>query len=688
MESLHPHSLRRWSLRVLTLASLAWPTVARTSPSLAEPPPPPRIATTQPATTTDRAAASPLFDPDRHMRVSEVRRGMTGYGLTVFHGTTIERFEVEVIDVLRSFSPGADAILIMAKGERLQHSGSIAGMSGSPIYLRGDDGRHRLVGALAFGWRLAKDPIAGVQPIEHMLDVADPLKPRPPAFAPRQAATTDAPSPRAGGGGPQPAAPTWRYADHFPSPALPASQRVRSYLARHLTRLPGAPSALVHATAPGGNIGWSLAGLSATPPWSTSLEPLLQLAGAGELRWSAVARPPADVEPRIEPGSSLVIPLLTGDFELAAFGTCTEVLGERVFGFGHPFNGEGGVELPMAAGYVSGIISNLESSFKIGAMTRRLGVVRADTVAGVGGTFGGTVPLTDITVHVRYDDGSLDRTLRFTAARHPNFVPLLAMITTLSGLQLLHAPPADHSLVYRVEARYDEGQTLVLTNRLAGSDVMELISGIALPLHALADSPFGRRFPDSIRTTLEVIPGRFQAELAGLRVLPPRARPGASVRVVLTLNRPDGGTERHSFPWTLPSDIEPGTYDLKVSNHSVFLADELQQRPGRFFARSMREQFEVLTRVSGPQADHVYVRLIRGPDGLAVGPAGFERLPESLSPVLTAAAGQAGLPAQPVVRSHSTTFPLGLVLTGEQTVKLVIEAEPGRRPRPTRPEAR
>src|SRR5438105_974460 len=38
-----------------------------------------------------RADTSTLFDPARHMRVSEVKPGMTGYGLSVFKGTKIER---------------------------------------------------------------------------------------------------------------------------------------------------------------------------------------------------------------------------------------------------------------------------------------------------------------------------------------------------------------------------------------------------------------------------------------------------------------------------------------------------------------------------------------------------------------------------------------------------------------------
>src|SRR4051812_5406091 len=132
----------------------------------------------------DFARAEALFDPARHMRVSEVKPGMKGYGLSVFHDTTIERFEVEVISVLHNFNPKYDVVLIRCHGANLEHSGSIAGMSGSPIYLRDDEGRERMIGAFAYGWPLLKDPLAGVQPIEYMLEVGSSLKPEPAATQP------------------------------------------------------------------------------------------------------------------------------------------------------------------------------------------------------------------------------------------------------------------------------------------------------------------------------------------------------------------------------------------------------------------------------------------------------------------------------------------------------------------------
>src|SRR3954464_7091748 len=134
------------------------------------------------STTPLRAAEPPAtaptrFDPARHMRVSEVREGMTGYGLSVFKGTKIERFDVKVLSVLKNFNPKYDVVLIDCKGANLEHTGAIAGMSGSPIFLEDDQGRERMIGAFAYGWPMVKDPVAGVQPIEYMLEVGSTLKP-------------------------------------------------------------------------------------------------------------------------------------------------------------------------------------------------------------------------------------------------------------------------------------------------------------------------------------------------------------------------------------------------------------------------------------------------------------------------------------------------------------------------------
>ena len=89
---------------------------------------------------------------------------MVGEALTVFHGIKPEPFKVRVVSVVRNFLPKQDVILIRAEDPRVEFSGIAAGMSGSPVYIDG-----KLIGAIAYAWAFAKEPLAGVTPIETML---------------------------------------------------------------------------------------------------------------------------------------------------------------------------------------------------------------------------------------------------------------------------------------------------------------------------------------------------------------------------------------------------------------------------------------------------------------------------------------------------------------------------------------
>src|SRR6185503_7510663 len=151
----------------LGLVSALWVT-AIAAPTVAAP--------ASPASTAAAGAPEPIrsHGSEPIIPLGEVRAGMKGYGLTVFQGTRPERFDVQVIGVLHNFLPKQDIILIRSDDPRLLHSGIVAGMSGSPIYLQG-----RLAGALAYGWAFAKDPIAGVTPIESMMkELERPLRGR------------------------------------------------------------------------------------------------------------------------------------------------------------------------------------------------------------------------------------------------------------------------------------------------------------------------------------------------------------------------------------------------------------------------------------------------------------------------------------------------------------------------------
>src|SRR6202034_4217381 len=100
--------------------------------------------------------------------VDQIHAGMRGYALTVFEGVKPESMDVEVLGVLHNTNgPKGDIILIRLHGKKVEYTGVVAGMSGSPVYLNG-----KLAGALAFRiGEFSKEPIAGVTPIADMLEI-------------------------------------------------------------------------------------------------------------------------------------------------------------------------------------------------------------------------------------------------------------------------------------------------------------------------------------------------------------------------------------------------------------------------------------------------------------------------------------------------------------------------------------
>jgi len=128
-----------------------------------------------PETTQPPAVAVPQLDP-LPFPVADIHPGLRGVARTVFEGNRLEEFEVEFLGVLRNaIGPQQDMILARLHGEKVEFTGVVAGMSGSPVYIDG-----RIVGAISYRLgAFAKEPIAGITPIADMMRAGTPsVRPR------------------------------------------------------------------------------------------------------------------------------------------------------------------------------------------------------------------------------------------------------------------------------------------------------------------------------------------------------------------------------------------------------------------------------------------------------------------------------------------------------------------------------
>ncbi|HVT87630.1 MAG TPA: hypothetical protein VHD56_02155 [Tepidisphaeraceae bacterium] len=557
------------------------------------------------------APASP-FDPARHMKVAEVRPGMKGYGLSVFSGSRIDRFEVEVISILRNFNPKSDVILVRCSGANLEHTGAIAGMSGSPVYLTDEQGRSRLAGAFAFGWSLTKDPLGGLQPIEYMLDTGPAGKP----------SVTEKPSADASGyhG-------SIRYIYNplkLPSPGKSSSEVALS------TRLTGSeidPTQLQPLATP-----LMAGGLS--PRLIEQFGPLLRSQGLVLLQAGGSSDSSTTQPVEIVPGSVLVAPLLTGDVSMTAVGTTTEVLGNRVFGFGHPFNSDGSISLPMGAGQINAVIPSLSQSFKIGSLTDIRGTLTSDVSTGVAGNLGPTPPTVPIDIHLVYTDGSIDSLYHFNAVWHPRLTPTLLTVGIAAALTGRQDLPEFHTIQYDLDLSFNESRSIKLRNIAVNAPAPLLMRSLVTPISFATENPFKSLKLEKISGTIRVTPEAHEADILSVDLVKTKFKPGETIHGLVHY-RPFRLPEKTmSIELQLPRDIPDGSYSLSVSDRETFLQDEQRTSPYRFTAQNIDDVFKVIDDITSVREDAVYVRLMRQVDGVAIGHTTLPRLPGSRRQIL------------------------------------------------------
>ncbi|MGD0390929.1 MAG: hypothetical protein ABSC42_18445 [Tepidisphaeraceae bacterium] len=600
------------------------------------------------AQTQQKASPPPsLFDPARHMRVSEVKPGMKGYGLTVFSGTKIEKFDVEVVDVVKNYpNPKYDAILIRCPQEFLKNTGPIEGMSGSPIYLYDDAGQARMAGALAYSLTpFAKDFLAAVTPIEYMLEL------------PTGHSQAAAIRPQGIPAHPQSARPRWSL-DQVPL-------RPWGHPAKAMDLANGPAGMNMRALATplmaGGINAQTLARIA--PLFAGSgLVPMQ--AGGGSASASG------DAKPALEPGSMLAVPLLTGDMELTAVGTCTEKIGDRIYGFGHSFNNEGRIELPMGSGSVAAIVASLETSFKLGFISGTSGALYTDQTVGVAGRIGQSAPMVPVELRVVYDDGTLDETYHFSAALHPKLTPLIAaaaVTMTLTGAKNL---PEYHTVSYDLTADFADGHRVQVNNSSVNGDGSEIVAEVALPLMAAADNPFAYVPMSRLEGTFHVSGEAHAAEILSVTIPRTKYEPGETVKGYVSYLPFHAEEAILPVEFDLPRDLPDGQYQLVVSDWARYLEDERTANPFKFDAQTIDELFAVLRDVEGIRHDSVFLRLVRQADGIAVGHTEMPHLPSSQRQVLLDS-GRSDI--MPFVGSTVTRVPARLVMSGSAEFTITIE---------------
>jgi hypothetical protein len=491
---------------------------------------------------------------------------MTGTAWTVFQGSTPEPMQVEILGVLRGArGPGQDLILARLNGAKPEYTGVVDGMSGSPVYIDG-----KLAGALSYRiGQFTKEPIAGITPIEQMLEVRD-LASNTPVAPSFSADSRSEDAERVGGNEP------------LRAPSFPATRE---------------------ATSPEG---WEPAGgkmifqpmetplvLSGFRPeairfWQqqtagTALETVAaggSSAGLGSSSASGKPSAPA-APPSLQPGSSVSMQLVRGDVEVAATCTITYIDPKQLLACGHPVLGAGPVSLPMTTTDVVTTVASPLDAFKIINTGVTIGAFTQDRESALHGVFGAQAHM--IPMHISVDAPGGPSQLNVEILDLPSITPVAMQVVLLDSLT--ETNESSEALSYHLTGSID----------LSGYPSMPLdlwapaASGMPAFLQTvlLAGQQFTRLYSNGARQGvirqidlhIQAVPRRVLVTLEQVHfVSGDIAHAGDTVEIEATL-RPWQEPERNvRIAFKLPARLAAGNLRLLVSDGATLDRTLLQPR--------------------------------------------------------------------------------------------------------------
>ena len=558
--------------------------------------------------------AAGLPAKSRTFPVDELEAGMVGVGRTVFEGDRLDDFRVHILGVLRNvIGPRRNLILARLEGGPLAETGVIAGMSGSPVYIDG-----RLVGAVSYSMgQFSKAPIAGITPIGEMVEAATFAGPR------RQAARVDLQMPLT----PDSLRASLRQAFSWMRPFADSPADVQIFGDGTLNVGIGTMMRPIATPLTLGGFDAAVINPVASAFRDEGFMPVM----AGDVQSPAGTLRPS---PALRPGDSVGVALMSGDLQFGATGTVTEVDGDRVYAFGHPFYGLGPTRFPMTRAYVHTVLPSLVSSIKLASTGDVIGTVLQDRFTTIAGTLGPGPSLIPITINLTSDRGT-KKAFTMNIVNDQLFTPLLAYLSVLNTLSAYERQNGAASYVVRGTAAVKRHGTVDFEDLFTGdSPSIDAAAYIVAPINFLMRNAFEDVELEGLDLEIDASEQARSATLERAWIDGARPRPGTTVNLKVLLRTYRGEEITRTLPVTIPENAR-GSVSLMVSDStrlSQWEARELQIQPLR--TRGLPHMIRVLN--SARKNNRLYVRLLGRDRGAIVKGESLSSLPPSVLAVMEA----------------------------------------------------
>jgi hypothetical protein len=582
---------------------------------------------------TESVAKGPEIFP-----LSQVRPGQKGYGLTVFQGTTPERFEFEVIGIVKNMFPKMDVILVRSDDPKVQLSGMAMGMSGSPLFIDG-----KIACAFAYSWSFNKIAMGGCTPIEYMIkeskakDKADDA----PVLASRD--EWDAMKPL----------------EKLAENQVKGDARDGWLLGAPLPAPPpvAASQGLVRAGIPLAVNGLGPSAFEQTRKifGTYHVEPMEGIGGGGD---------PDSGPSKFEVGGNIAVKLISGDISAAATCAVSYVDGPSVLGCGHPIFGVGRLDVPVATAQIHTIVPSAQIAFKVASPLRIAGSLVNDRKATIVADADRRSQVVPVDVSIKNAHG--EQQLHSQLVEHRFLTPQLATMTMAAAVELMSPDVIDATMTLKSTVYIKGFEPLVFTDYLYSPEGMSLAAiSTARGLRALVPLLFNPYEPvklERIQIEASLAYKADFAELQGLK-LPDLELPYDQDTYVDAVLRPYNGKEYTTrIPLRFPRRLAGSLVKLEVVPGNA-------AKPDSAAPQNLAQLVDTLRTKMFPA--NVLVATVYTPnEGVTLGGRVLPDLPDSaLDTARPAAATKMAEPYKSVMRA---TIPLKQVVTGKQELVVKI----------------
>ena len=543
--------------------------------------------------------------------VDELKPGMVGVGRTVFQGDELQDFKVHILGVLRNvIGTRRNLILARLEGGPLAETGVIAGMSGSPVYIDG-----RLLGAVSYSLgQFSKEPIAGITPIDEMIEATSTqAAPRRPAERIALQMPLSPDNMRA----------SLKQAFSWMRPFAESPNDVQAFG----NGLDASVGTMLRPIATPLTIGGFDA--SVIDPVASAFREqgfLPMMAGAGGQETAINRNQP------LRPGDPVGVALVTGDLEFGATGTVTEVDGNRVYAFGHPFYGLGPTQFPMTRAYVHVILPSLFSSSKLASTGDIIGTVQQDRATAIAGTLGAGPTLIPITMKLTSDHGAT-KTFKMSIVNDQLFTPLLAYVSILNTLSSYERQNGAASYAVRGSAMVKKYGKVDFEDLFTGdTPSIGAAAYVVGPINFLLRNAFEDVDIEGLDLEIDASEQSKSATLERVWIDGNRPKPGSTVTLKALMRTYRGEEITRSVPVEIPANAR-GSVSIMVadgSRLSQMEARELQLQPLQ--TRDLPQMIRVLNQTR--KNNRLYVRLLTPDAGAVVKGESLSSLPPSVLAVM------------------------------------------------------